>query len=598
MNGHITRILGIAPYESMKTSMQNLADSRKDLILDVYVGDLEEGTKIVRQNLSSNYDVIISRGGTAQMIASVTSTPVVEINMSVYDVLRAIKLGENYSGRYAVVGFPAITESARLLCSLLQYQIDIFTIHNEAEVRDIVKQLKNDGYHMLLCDMIASTVAREFGLNAILITSGVESIENAFDQAVKLAENYAGIQAEKHFLEELLKADASSKVAFHPDGEIFFSSWNKKDEIDTDAAIAILKKEIDETLASGKHKFFKNIGNKLYAITCVVLEHDNKHCPAFYLNATKIPPLSSKYGLSYANKKDVEEYFFNSFYSITGASGITGETIARLAESTLPVMLTGEPGTGKTQTIRTLYTQSPLASNPLITIDFDLVNDKSWEFLINHYNSPLNDNDNTIYFKNVNQLNEDRCRHLLSIIIDMNLSKRNRLFFSCVSRNNAPISPACQSFTNILSCLTLHQTPLRERTFDIPALSSLYLGTLNVKLAKQLIGFEPDALALMQEYDWPLNHTQFKRVLSQLATITDTPYIQAEDVEYLLAQECASMTAGTTAEARAAFNVNRSLEDITKDIVSRVLQETGGNQSAAAKRLEISRTTLWRYLKS
>ncbi len=597
MNKHITRILGIAPYESMKISMQNLASSRKDLLLDVYVGDLEEGVKVVRQNLSSRYDVIISRGGTAQMISSVTSVPVVEINMSVYDVLRAIKLVENYSEPYAVVGFSAITESAHLLCSLLQYQIDIFTVHNETEVRDIVGKLKNQGYRMLLCDMIASTVAKESGLNAILITSGVESIENAFDQSVKLAESYEKIQAEKHFLEELLHAGTSTKIAFNPEGEAYLCFWGKGDTLDRETAISVLKKEIDETLKSGTHKTFKNLGDRLYAITGTLIANGNALYPVFYLTPTRIPPLSSKYGLSYFSKREVEEDFFNSFYSVTGASGIPDATITHFAESSLPVMITGEAGTGKTQTVRGLYIKSPLSSNPLITINFDLIHDKSWEFLINHYNSPLNDNNNTIYFKNIDQLNSERFRHLLSLIIDMNVGVRNRLFFSCVSTKDTAVSPSCLQITNTLGCLLLRLSPIRERIQDIPTLSSLYLGTLNVEMAKQIIGFEPEAMDMMQGYDWPQNQTQFKRVLKQLASITSTPYIQTKDVTFLLSQESDSISLSPSSEKTPPININRSLEEITKDIVAQVLHKTGGNQTAAAKKLKVSRTTLWRYLK-
>lgn len=47
-----------------------------------------------------------------------------------------------------------------------------------------------------------------------------------------------------------------------------------------------------------------------------------------------------------------------------------------------------------------------------------------------------------------------------------------------------------------------------------------------------------------------------------------------------------------------SFNLNRTLDEINQDIIHAVLEETGGNQSAAAKRLGISRTTLWRLLKS
>ncbi len=41
-----------------------------------------------------------------------TDLPVVDIHISVYDVLRTMKLAENYSSLYAIVGFPSITEPA------------------------------------------------------------------------------------------------------------------------------------------------------------------------------------------------------------------------------------------------------------------------------------------------------------------------------------------------------------------------------------------------------------------------------------------------------------------------------------------------------
>jgi transcriptional regulator of acetoin/glycerol metabolism len=118
-----------------------------------------------------------------------------------------------------------------------------------------------------------------------------------------------------------------------------------------------------------------------------------------------------------------------------------------------------------------------------------------------------------------------------------------------------------------------------------------------VELALQIIGFEQDAMALIQEYDWPGNQTQFKRVLRHLATITTTSYIRIEDVEAVLKQERSYMTGYPTVAGECNINLNRTLEDITSDIICRVLIECGNNQSAAAKRLGISRTTLWRYLK-
>lgn len=110
------RVLGIAPYEGMCTAMKNVAEDHPQLHLDAFVGDLDAGVELVRRYEPEGYDVIVSRGGTAEMIARITELPVVSIPISVYDILRAIKMAENYSKLYAIVGFPTITEPAHTLC--------------------------------------------------------------------------------------------------------------------------------------------------------------------------------------------------------------------------------------------------------------------------------------------------------------------------------------------------------------------------------------------------------------------------------------------------------------------------------------------------
>ena len=158
---------------------------------------------------------------------------------------------------------------------------------------------------------------------------------------------------------------------------------------------------------------------------------------------------------------------------------------------------------------------------------------------------------------------------------------------------------AAREFVNLLSCMTIHLPPLRERMEELPPISSLYLGNLNVELARQIIGFEPEAMALLETYDWPCNYTQFKRVINELAVITSTPYISARDVRSLLEKERASSSTGSgqAEETRhTGLDINRTLDEITCDLIGQVLSQNNGNQSAAAKQLGISRTTLWRYM--
>lgn len=592
-NGKI-KVLCIAPYEAMKTAIERLAKNRTDLELDAYVGDLSYGKELVNRHVGENYDVIISRGGTARLIEEVTELPVVEISLSVYDILRAIKLAENYQERYAIIGFPSITGSAHLLCNLLQYQVDIFTVHSAEEVRPLLTKLKAQGYHMVVCDMISYTEAKLLELNAILITSGAESMEDAFNQAVKISTSHIKARQENLFLKEVLKNSGNYTVIFDPQGNVYLSTWDKTNETQV---YDLLRRELPHVRSGESHKLFRNIEGTLFSIIGCMLPYEGRQYVVFNFTDSKIPITPGKYGILFTTKKEAQENFFNSFYRITGAMGDLADSIDQISQSSFPVMITGENGTGKEQIAQVLYIQSPLQANPLVTIDCSQLTDKGWTYLTNHYNSPFNDSNNTIYFKSIDSLDTERNRQLLSSIIDTNLHRRNRLIFSCISARDSLLPPEGQDFVKRLSCLTICLPPLRERIQELPTLSSIYLSTLNVDLGKQLTGFEPKAMEMLMHYDWPQNYTQFKRLTRELAVLTTTPYITSNSVAILLDKERSSINSSYDALANASIDLERPLEEITRDIIKKALADNHGNQSLTAKQLQISRTTLWRYLK-
>lgn len=589
------KVLAIAPYEAMKTAIERIAKDRPDVELNAFVGDLNYGKELVLRHMDENYDAIISRGGTARLIEQVTDIPIVDISLSVYDILRAIKLAENYQEQYAIVGFPSITENAYVLCDFLQYKVDIFTVQSEEEVRPLLTRLKAQGYHMVVCDMISYTEAKLLGLSAILITSGVESIEDALNQAVKISTSQSKMRKDNLFLKDVLKNSVNYTVIFDANDNIYLSTWDKKHETEV---FDILRRELPNVRSSASHKIFRNIDGILYSIVGCNLPYEGKQYAVFYFTESKIPITPGKYGIRFSNKKEAEEQFFNSVYRITGIMGDLADSIGQISQSSFPVMITGEIGTGKEQIAQAIYIQSPLQNNPLVTIDCSQLTDKGWNYLTNHYNSPLNDSNNTIYFKNIDALDPEQNHQLLSSIIDTNLHHRNRLIFSCISQKNYLLPPEGQNYVRRLSCLTICLPPLRERIHELPTLSSIYLSTLNVELGKQLIGFESKAMEMLMSYDWPQNYTQFKRLTRELAVITVTPYITSNSVAILLDKERSSFNSSSKGPVDSFMDLERPLEEITRDIIKKVLANNHGNQSLTAKQLQISRTTLWRYLRS
>ncbi len=585
-----TRILGIAPYQGMNTVMERAAQAYPHIQLDVFTGDLEVGVAIVQQMSPNVYDCIISRGGTATQIRQVTDLPVVEVQISVYDVLSAMKLAENYSNRYAIVGFPNITEPAHTLCDLLGYSLDILTVYSSDEAEETLKKLKAEGYRMVVCDMVTHTLARKMELDAFLITSGMESMHTAIGQAINISLWFGRLRQENMFLRSITQDQNGRVVVLDEQGAIFYNSPAEPSV----GLVETLRDRLKEVPASGSLKFYYTERDQLYRITAQTLLMDTERYSLFYCVPSKVTFHSQWTGMRFMNKGECEYLFMNSFYSLSGAMGTMDNEIRTMASVRQPVMIKGEPGTGKEQIARFLYLHSSFANKPFVQVSCELMNDKSWEFLLNHYNSPLNATGNTLYFQNIESIPEEYACRLLSAIQETGLARRVRLLFSSVGRDGEEVSEMMRRFVSRLGCLVLNLPSLRSRSDEIPSLASLYLASLKPELGKQISGFEPKAIEMLRQYEWPNNYTQFKHVLETLATLTTSTYIRSSMVAELLARE-RSLNRSADINASVAA-MDGTLEEIISQVVRQAVASHKGNRAAAARQLGISRTTLWRYL--
>jgi len=592
MNNRI-RILGIAPYEGMKTLMSSVKEEYPQIDLTLFVGDMEQGLNIARVNFHGDYDMVISRGGTAKMLKKNLALPVIEINISMYDILCTLKLANGLNGKIAMISFANITNSAQLLCSLLKYDINIYTVDSPEAVEPTLRKLQRENYQTILCDMISNTTAKRLGMNSILITSGIDSIRKAFDQAILLYQSKQYLRDENLFFRELINGQISQTIVFDQDGNLFLSTLNNpKPEL-----LELLRRELSESRSEPERRITRNLQGMLYAIRMRHITTNSLSYTAFFFDAHKTPLSPNQMGIRFLTRTEAENALYNNIFSLTGSINDFRKDIDRLSQSASPVIIAGEDGTGKEALVSALYLHSRLQNNPLVSINCSLLNDKSWDFLLEHHNSPLADQDNTLYFASIDTLPSERQQQLLAALSEMEVCRRNRVIFSCVCQYGECMSTAGSMFLDKLCCLSLYLPPLRQMADRIPSLVTLFLSHLNLDIPRQIVGVEPEAVTLLQRFQWPHNYTQFRRVIRELAITATGQFITEEIVRQVLQKEHHVGVFGPCAENVAApLNLNRTLNEINKDIVLRVLEETGGNKSAAAKRLGISRTTLWRFL--
>ena len=136
--------------------------------------------------------------------------------------------------------------------------------------------------------------------------------------------------------------------------------------------------------------------------------------------------------------------------------------------------------------------------------------------------------------------------------------------------------------------------PLCGRKEDIQSLANAYITKLNADASNQIIRVNKAGMEYLRDYDWPMNIVQLERVIKDLAAHSQAGRISASDVCGALEMEKIYYKDSYTG---GMVNLEGSLDDIRTRIVNQVLKEEGMNQTRTAKRLGISRATLWKILK-
>ncbi|RIW29180.1 sigma-54-dependent Fis family transcriptional regulator [Bacillus salacetis] len=583
------KTLAIAPYEGLKDLINNVAKERSELEIQTVIGNMLEGLEIVKEKSSEQFDLIISRAGTADMIKEVTDLPVIDIKLSIVDMMRAIKLTQNYTGKFAIVGFKSITEPAAIISQLNEYDFTIRTLSHISEIDDSLQELKEQGVSLIVGDVITTSHAKLLGLNTILVTSGRESVNNAFSEGIQLFEYLSAAKRKNAFFNEINQQLNVTVISFDEASNPVYSNTDE-------TALSIAAEELLDVLnKESEIRVVKTIGDDHYKIEGKILSFQKSCYPTFYLEKQRPPLKPFDKSITYKNVTDRPQINFEAFPTSNPTySKIITEAKAYSKLNT-PIMIYGEKGSGKNILAHAIYQNSQSRKNPMILINAKYMNEKSWTSIFKSENSPFLNSDYTIYIRNIHFLNEESQNLLESYLSNTYVHKRNRFIFSCISgySNMFDNGTLVDFINNEMGAFPLVLPNLNHRKEDIASLASIFLSDLIPKYGKQVLGLKKEALDLLQEFNWTYNIDQLRRVIEELIILTDDYYIEPESVKRVLANE-------SLPKAKIETNfidLNKTLDEINKDIIELVLSEEGYNHSKAAKRLGISRSTLWRKVK-
>ena len=140
--------------------------------------------------------------------------------------------------------------------------------------------------------------------------------------------------------------------------------------------------------------------------------------------------------------------------------------------------------------------------------------------------------------------------------------------------------------------MVIELPPLRDRKEDIPILTEYFIKKLAKEMGKELMGVTPQVLDLLLAYFWPGNVRELKNVLERATILANGDFIVPEDLPLELRNDKRNGDIAASGEKWMDKNGLLPLAELERNYILKVLQERGGNKSATARILGISRSTL------
>ena len=137
-----------------------------------------------------------------------------------------------------------------------------------------------------------------------------------------------------------------------------------------------------------------------------------------------------------------------------------------------------------------------------------------------------------------------------------------------------------------LNVIPVMVPPLRERKDDIPLLVKHFLEVYSTASSKAIRGFSEEVIQIFLDYDWPGNVRELQNVVEHAVILAKGEMITQIDLPHSLKETFPRTYADIS-----------SLKDTEKNLILKVLKETDGNKYQAAKRLGITRSTLYGKLR-
>jgi len=283
------------------------------------------------------------------------------------------------------------------------------------------------------------------------------------------------------------------------------------------------------------------------------------------------------------------------------------ELIEMVAPTEATVLITGESGTGKEVVARAIHAAGPRRFMPMVTIHCGALTETLLESeLFGHEKGAFTGaqyrkkgkfevaDGGTVFLDEISDISLRTQTDLLRVLQEKEIVRVGgnepiKVDFRCVAATNKDLESLVKAGTfrpdlyYRLHVFCIDMPPLRDRREDVPLLASHFLNKFCMATSRTVPRLSPEALQVLMNHDWPGNVRELENAVERALVVCRGPEIRPADFSFQF--QTNEMPGG------------RTLDDVERVHIERILRETNHNLSAAARVLSIDRTTLYNKLK-
>ncbi|MFN8547971.1 MAG: sigma-54 dependent transcriptional regulator [Candidatus Eisenbacteria bacterium] len=291
--------------------------------------------------------------------------------------------------------------------------------------------------------------------------------------------------------------------------------------------------------------------------------------------------------------------------------------VEKIAPTETTVLITGESGTGKEKVARFLHLQSARAGKPFVAVNAAAIPEGLVESeLFGHVRGAFTDardrrrgyfeqaDQGTLFLDEIAETSASVQVKLLRVLQDMDVRPVGADFdikvdARVVAATNRDLRLAMaegkfrEDLFYRLNVFRIHLPPLRERREDIPFLANYFLQVYSDKNRKSLRGISDAAMNFLLGHNYPGNIRELENAIERAVTVADGTWIMPADLPPEVCDRVVPLLPEGPVES---LPDDLTLDEVEARYIQRTIHKEGGNLTRAARKLGISRSTLWRKM--